>query len=380
MGRAGIASLLIVACVVALACSSPAWVPLSARDRPLATPMAAGRGADAPEPPSPPPPNAAPAPERARPAPRAAAPAQTFPYTPHPEWIPTPYNHDVGRGGASIDYIIIHYTAISYARTIIAFNNPNSGVSAHYVIRGDGHIAQLVGESDTAWHAGNYWFNQHAVGIELELDPVTNPSFTDAQYKAAAVLTCAIAARHGIPLDRDHVIGHNEVPWPNDHTDPGPTWNWPHFMWLTTFCAPPTASTVHATYIGQSPSPVIAVGQTAAVTVTLRNAGSTAWRKGTPQEAHLGIRNNDTSFAFLADGWPTPDRPAVQNEPLVMPGGWATFTFRVKGTRPGVFTIPLRGVVDGGAWMDDMGMYVTVKVHPAAATHAPKGAAPASSR
>ncbi len=278
---------------------------------------------------------------------------------------PDPYNHDVGRDGASIDYIIIHYTAISYARPLIAFNNPNSGVSAHYVIRGDGHIGQLVGESDTAWHAGNYWFNQHAVGIELEKDPVTDPDFTDAQYKAAAVLACAIAARHGIPLDRDHVIGHNEVPWPNDHTDPGPTWNWPHFMWLTTFCAPPTASTVRATWVSQSSFPDIAVGQTSKITVTLRNAGSTAWRKGTPQEARLGVRGNDTGSAFLADGWPAPDRPAVQNEPLVMPGGWATFTFSVKGTRPGTFTIPLRGVVDGGAWMDDMGMYVKVTVHPA---------------
>ncbi|MDE3112503.1 MAG: N-acetylmuramoyl-L-alanine amidase [Chloroflexota bacterium] len=365
MGRVRVASLLIVACLVALAGgASSAPGPVSIADTSDQNPMAGGRGVDAPEAASAPPPSAAPAPVRAAPEPRAAAPAQSFPYTPQPEWIPTPYNHDEGRDGASIDYIIIHYTAISYARTLIAFNNPNSGVSAHYVIRGDGHIAQLVGESNTAWHAGNYAFNQHSVGIELEKDPVTNPDFTDAQYKAAAVLACAIAKRHDIPLDRDHVIGHNEVPWPNDHSDPGPTWSWPHFMWLTTFCAPPTASTVRATWVTQSSFPDIAVGDEAKITVTLRNAGSTAWRKGTPQEARLGVRGNDQSYAFLADGWPTADRPAVQNEPLVMPGGWATFTFSVKGTRPGTFTIPLRGVVDGGAWMDDMGMYVTVAIHP----------------
>jgi hypothetical protein len=29
------------------------------------------------------------------------------------------------------------------------------------------------------------------------------------------------------------------------------------------------------------------------------------------------------------------------------------------------FVIPLRGVIDGGAWMDDLGMYVTVVVQPA---------------
>jgi N-acetyl-anhydromuramyl-L-alanine amidase AmpD len=370
MGRARLLSI-VVACVV-IACAPLGGT--TAGDAPdLATPMAGGRGSDAVGLPmqagSAP---TATQPPRAEPQSRALAPGQGFPYTPQPDWIPTPFNHDAGRDGEPVRFIVLHYTAISYDRTLRAFNNPYSGVSAHYVVRGDGHIAQLVGESDTAWHAGNYWYNQHSIGIEMEKDAVTNPDFTAAQYDAVASLACAIAARHGIPLDRDHVIGHSEVPWPNDHTDPGPTWSWPHFMWLTTFCAPPTASTVHATFVGQTAAKDVTVGQSENVTVTLRNAGATAWRKGTPQEARLGIRGNDTSFAFLANGWPTPDRPAVQNEDLVLPGGWATFTFSVKGTRPGTFTIPLRGVVDGGAWMDDMGMYVTVTVHPAPPVFTPQ--------
>ena len=352
----------LIACL-AIACTPVARAGVAAQPDPQ-TPMAAGRGSDGATFPIQVGSTPTEAP-RAEPAGRALHPGQGFPYVPQPEWIPTPFDHDAGRDGAPVEFIVIHYTAISYARTLIAFNSPYSGVSAHYVIRGDGHIAQLVGESDTAWHAGNYWYNQRAVGIELEKDAVTNPDFTDAQYKAAAVLACAIAARHGIPLDRDHVIGHNEIPWPNDHTDPGPTWSWPHFMWLTTFCAPPTASTVHATYVTQSAFPNIAVGETATITLTLRNAGATAWRKGTPQEARLAVPGNNTSYAFLGDGWPMPDRPAAQNEDLVLPGGWATFTFSVKGTKPGTFKIPLRGVVDGGAWMDDMGLYVTVTVRPA---------------
>ncbi|MDP9274149.1 MAG: N-acetylmuramoyl-L-alanine amidase [Chloroflexota bacterium] len=305
-------------------------------------------------------------PESAIPAARAAttsrsATAIRFPYVAQSEYLPTQTNYWEGRDGASIDYIVIHYTDISYERTLRAFNNLASDVSAHYVIRGDGHIAQIVHEADTAWHSGNYWYNLQSIGIELELDRVTNPVFTAEEYYAAAVLVCAISARQGIPLDREHVIGHNEVPG-STHTDPGPTWNWPHFMWLTSLCAPPTSATVHASFVSETPYPEITANDAALVSVVLRNTGSTAWRKGTTQEARLGIPGNSPDLAFLADGWPTPERPAAQQEDIVPPGGVATFSFRVKGTLPGTFVVPLRGVVDGGAWMDDLGMYTVVTI------------------
>jgi len=300
------------------------------------------------------------------PVPRAQPPSRSlvpiaFPYTPHPDWIPTQTNYDPGRDGASIDYIVIHYTAISYARTLKAFNIPASYVSAHYVIRGDGHIAQVVGEADTAWHSGNFYFNEHSIGIELELDDITNPAFTAEQYYAVAALACAISARHGIPLDRAHVIGHNEVPG-STHSDPGPTWGWPHFMYLTSLCAPPNASTVHATFVSETAFPVIDTDEIAPVSIVLRNTGGTAWRKGTSQEARLAIRGNRTDLVFLSDRWPAADRPAAQSEDIVPPGGTGTFTFQVKGTVPGTFILPLRGVVDGGAWMDDLGVYTVITV------------------
>ena len=305
-------------------------------------------------------------PESAVPVARAATASRSattihFPYAPQSEYLPTQTNYWEGRSGASIDYIVIHYTDISYARTLRAFNSLASDVSAHYVIRGDGHIAQIVHEADTAWHSGNYWYNLESIGIELELDRVTNPVFTAEEYYAAAALVCAIGARQGIPLDRAHVIGHNEVPG-STHTDPGPTWDWPHFMWLTSLCAPPTSATVHASFVSETPYPEISANDAALVSVVLRNTGSTAWRKGTAQEARLGIPGNSPDLAFLADGWPTPERPAAQQEDIVPPGGTATFSFRVKGALPGTFVVPLRGVVDGGAWMDDLGMYTVVTV------------------
>ena len=309
------------------------------------------------------PPSLAPAPSiapRANPPSRSLSPI-AFPYTPRPEWAPTQTNYWEGRGGVDVDTIVIHYTAISYDRTVRAFSVRSSGVSAHYVIRGDGHITQIVGEADTAWHAGNYFYNLRSVGIELELDSISNPQFTAEQYYAAAALACAIAARHDIPLDREHVIGHNEVPG-STHTDPGWSWGWPHFMYLTSLCAPPNARTVHASFVSESPYPVIDAYDAAPVSIVLRNTGATAWRKGTPQEARLAIAENRTDLAFLGAAWPMENRPAVQAEDIVPPGGNATFTFNVHSTTPGTFVIPLRGVVDGAAWMDDLGIFTVVTV------------------
>ena len=47
-----------------------------------------------------------------------------------------------------------------------------------------------------------------------------------------------LAARFDIPLDREHIIGHDDVPGPLDanyagmHWDPGPWWDWGHYMAL----------------------------------------------------------------------------------------------------------------------------------------------------
>jgi len=52
-----------------------------------------------------------------------------------------------------------------------------------------------------------------------------------------------IARRYGIPADRAHIIGHNEVPG-TDHSDPGPTWNWTYYMSLVRACSADRAQAV----------------------------------------------------------------------------------------------------------------------------------------
>ncbi|MFI9770488.1 N-acetylmuramoyl-L-alanine amidase [Streptomyces sp. NPDC052415] len=131
-----------------------------------------------------------------------------------------------------VDLVVVHVTQTDYLGTLSVFRNPKKKVSAHYVVRSaDGHVAQCVRESDIAWHAGNWDYNTRSIGIEHE-GWVDRPAyFTDALYERSAALTAAICARHSIPRDRRHIIGHHEVPG-TDHTDPGPLWDWKRYLRL----------------------------------------------------------------------------------------------------------------------------------------------------
>ncbi|MDQ3097410.1 MAG: hypothetical protein M3Q61_04490, partial [Chloroflexota bacterium] len=122
----------------------------------------------------------------------------------------------------------------------------------------------------------------------------------------------------------------------------------------------------HSRWVSQSPYPTVDPGQaTPAMTITFRNTGTRAWRKGIfGEQANLGINGDDRSLAAYGIGWPTPDRPAIQNEAVVAPGATGSFTFSMRGPpSPGVYQLHLRPVIDGVAWMEDEGvfMYVTVR-------------------
>ncbi len=93
----------------------------------------------------------------------------------------------------------------------------------------NGEITQMVREGDTAYHARSG--NAYGVGIEHE-GYVDNPAwFTDAMYRSSAALTRYLCDKYGIPKNRTGIKGHNEIPG-NDHTDPGPNWNWNYYLSL----------------------------------------------------------------------------------------------------------------------------------------------------
>ncbi|MER7538067.1 N-acetylmuramoyl-L-alanine amidase [Streptomyces sp. NPDC097704] len=130
-----------------------------------------------------------------------------------------------------IDRVVIHVVQGSYASALKVFKDPAHGAAAHYVVRKDGHVAQMIRELDVAFHAGNRDMNERSIGIEHEGFVDRPQDFTAAMYEGSARLTADICARYGIPVDREHVIGHVEVPG-TDHTDPGPHWDWDRYMRL----------------------------------------------------------------------------------------------------------------------------------------------------
>ncbi|MER7854054.1 N-acetylmuramoyl-L-alanine amidase [Streptomyces bacillaris] len=166
---------------------------------------------------------------------RAVAPVAGAPDYPAALWAPA---HAANRSVPAhpserrIDQVVIHVAQQLFTPTIGIFRNPAQQVSAHYVVRsGDGHVAQCVREKDIAWHAGDWDVNTRSIGIEHE-GWVDRPEFfTDVMYRRSALLTADICARHGIPTDRGHIIGHHEVPG-SDHTDPGDLWDWDRYLRL----------------------------------------------------------------------------------------------------------------------------------------------------
>jgi hypothetical protein len=130
-----------------------------------------------------------------------------------------------------IDRVVVHVTQGSFASAVRVFQDPEHGAAAHYVVRKDGRVTQMIRELDVAFHAGNRAYNERSVGIEHEGFVDRASSFTDAMYASSARLTAGICARYGIPVDREHIVGHVEVPG-TDHTDPGKHWDWDRYLRL----------------------------------------------------------------------------------------------------------------------------------------------------
>lgn len=150
--------------------------------------------------------------------------------------------HRPRKPGFPLDRIIIHTMEGSYRGTIAWFKNRDRSApsSAHYCVSREGEITQMVAEDHAAFHAGSKTergWNDRSIGIELEaVTGARGPTmrwpphdFPQPMMDVLVSLVKGIAARHGIPMDREHIIGHHEVPGAT-HTDPGPHFPWDAFM------------------------------------------------------------------------------------------------------------------------------------------------------
>jgi N-acetyl-anhydromuramyl-L-alanine amidase AmpD len=222
------------------------------------------------------------------------------------------------RTARTIDAIVIHSTEGRFVGSVRYLQRRRTRGSAHFVVSRLGQVVQLVPVTDVAWHSGNGWWNLHAIGIEHE-GWVNRNGFTEAEYRASAQLVAYLAHRWGIPLDRRHIIGHNEVPnphWPghfggvDGHVDPGPYWRWGKYMalvrWYSHHRVLPTF--VHAMVLHDSTPPPVARGHARHRWVQMRSVvdrgarvrGKALWWSGI--DADRRWRHHIYKVDFLVDG------------------------------------------------------------------------------
>lgn len=137
--------------------------------------------------------------------------------------------------------LVLHYTALDFKTSLKALTDPNTQVSAHYLIpeismNRKRQIFQLVDEKERAWHAGaSTWqkrinLNDTSIGIEIvnlgysdkEGKRLWYP-FTDYQIESVIELAKIIIARYQI--HSTCVIGHSDIA-PGRKVDPGPLFPW----------------------------------------------------------------------------------------------------------------------------------------------------------
>jgi len=156
-------------------------------------------------------------------------------------------------------FVMVHFTSAvvtnredPYEPSALRALFVENEVSTHYLIQRDGTVLCMVPENRVAWHAGvGEWLgdekytntmNEYAIGIELaaigseadmekylpagaysQLD-TAHLGFTDAQYGALSALVTDLCERYRIPMDREHIIGHDDYS-PEKH-DPGELFDW----------------------------------------------------------------------------------------------------------------------------------------------------------
>ena len=138
---------------------------------------------------------------------------------------------------APLDMLVLHYTGMETGDAAVErMCDEEASVSAHYMIRENGEVVQLVAEDKRAWHAGvSQWqgdedLNSRSIGIEIVNgghdwpdDDDALPAYPDVQIEAVIELSKAVIQRWDIPETR--IVGHSDIA-PARKQDPGE-----HFPW-----------------------------------------------------------------------------------------------------------------------------------------------------
>jgi N-acetyl-anhydromuramyl-L-alanine amidase AmpD len=125
---------------------------------------------------------------------------------------------------------VIHVTEGNFPGSLAWCLNPESEVSYHFIVAENGEITQMVDTKNTAWHAGlpvrptwkGYTIgrnpNWETIGIAFAGWAAKGPTL--AQIWAIRGIILEQSAIYGIPIDKNNIIGHNEIR--ADKICPGP--------------------------------------------------------------------------------------------------------------------------------------------------------------
>lgn len=123
-------------------------------------------------------------------------------------------HYSTGRYGQSISKIVIHHNAGNLTTEGCYYTWQTRPASAHYQVEANGTVGQLVLDSNTAWHAGNWTINTQTIGIEHADYKDGNGQWrmTEATINSGARLVAALCLQYslGRPQWGVNVVGHNE--------------------------------------------------------------------------------------------------------------------------------------------------------------------------
>lgn len=116
-----------------------------------------------------------------------------------------------GRAGKKINKIVVHHNAGNLSIKDCYRVWQERPASAHYQVESSGRVGQLVRDSDTAYHAGNWETNLTSIGIEHANNKVGEPwTISQATLENGAHLVAALchAYKLGVPAWGKNVFPH----------------------------------------------------------------------------------------------------------------------------------------------------------------------------
>lgn len=103
-----------------------------------------------------------------------------------------------GRQGCKVDKIVLHHNGGNLTGKDCYDVWQTREASAHYQVAADGRITQLVWDTDTAWHSGDWNTNLTSIGVE-HADISSSPwSISEATLDNGAHLVAALCKHYGL--------------------------------------------------------------------------------------------------------------------------------------------------------------------------------------